>query len=174
MPLGSAWSNGAAGVHSCGILRRLEWRWGGELRLRSTPRYRLVCICFPTPGRGLPYGSGLGLSRCLGPGECLHSLEQRTSANEFARHKHPRDTPGSCQLGQCILDVVAVRAILNLERRQGAGLRSGVRQVKLPATASAGRTPTHPPTHLHAVYLVRPQEPLKCLLGLHTATAARM
>ena len=25
-----------------------------ELRLRSTPRYRLVCICFPTPGRGLP------------------------------------------------------------------------------------------------------------------------
>ena len=38
------------------------------------PRYRLVCICFPTPGRGLPYGSGLGLSRCLGPGECLHSI----------------------------------------------------------------------------------------------------
>ena len=26
------------------------------------------------PGRGLPYGSGLGLSRCLGPGECLHSF----------------------------------------------------------------------------------------------------
>ena len=24
--------------------------------------------------RGLPYGSGLGLSRCLGPGECLHSF----------------------------------------------------------------------------------------------------
>ena len=47
-----------------------------ELRLRSTPRYRLVCICFPTPGRGLPYGSGLGLSRCLGPGECLHSFIQ--------------------------------------------------------------------------------------------------
>ena len=45
-----------------------------ELRLRSTPRYRLVCICFPTPGRGLPYGSGLGLYRCLGPGECLHSF----------------------------------------------------------------------------------------------------
>ena len=45
-----------------------------ELWLRSTPRYRLVCICFPTPGRGLPYGSGLGLSRCLGPGECLHSF----------------------------------------------------------------------------------------------------
>ena len=39
-----------------------------ELRLRSTPRYRLVCICFPTPG------SGLGLSRCLGPAECLHSF----------------------------------------------------------------------------------------------------
>ena len=47
-----------------------------ELRLRSTPRYRLVCLCFPTPGRGLPYGSGLGLSRCLGPGECLHSFTQ--------------------------------------------------------------------------------------------------
>ena len=45
-----------------------------ELRLRSTPWYRLVCICFPTHGRGLPYGSGLGLSRCLGPGECLHSF----------------------------------------------------------------------------------------------------
>ena len=29
---------------------------------------------FNTPGRGLPYGSGLGLSRCLGPGECLHSF----------------------------------------------------------------------------------------------------
>ena len=38
------------------------------------PWYRLVCICFPTPGRGLPYGSGLVLSRCLGPGECLHSF----------------------------------------------------------------------------------------------------
>ena len=25
--------------------------------------------------RGLPYGSGLGLSRCLGPGECLHSFK---------------------------------------------------------------------------------------------------
>ena len=25
-------------------------------------------------GRGLPNGSGLGLSRCLGPGECLHSF----------------------------------------------------------------------------------------------------
>ena len=34
----------------------------------------IVCICFPTPGRRLPYGSGLGLSRCLGPGECLHSF----------------------------------------------------------------------------------------------------
>ena len=49
-----------------------------ELRLRSTPRYRLVCICFPPPGRVLPYGSGLGLSRCLGPGECLHSFIQHT------------------------------------------------------------------------------------------------
>ena len=51
-----------------------------ELRLRSTPRYRLV---FPTPGRGLPYGSGLGLSRCLGPGECLHSFIQRRSDKKF-------------------------------------------------------------------------------------------
>ena len=50
-----------------------------ELRLRSTPWYRLVCICFPTPGRGLPYGSCLGLSRCLGPGECLHSLPYNIS-----------------------------------------------------------------------------------------------
>ena len=24
-----AWSNRAAGVHSGGILRHLEWRWGG-------------------------------------------------------------------------------------------------------------------------------------------------
>ena len=38
-----------------------------ELRLRSTPRYRLVCNCFPDPGRGLP-------SKCLGPGECLYSF----------------------------------------------------------------------------------------------------
>ena len=51
---------------------------GSCYRLRSTPRYRLVCICFPTPGRGLPYGSGLGLSRCLGPGECLHSFIHAT------------------------------------------------------------------------------------------------
>ena len=28
LQLNSAWSNGAAGVHSCGILRCLEWRWG--------------------------------------------------------------------------------------------------------------------------------------------------
>ena len=27
-----------------------------------------------TPGRGLPYGSGLGLSKCLGPDECMHSF----------------------------------------------------------------------------------------------------
>ena len=33
--------------------------------------YLLVAV---SPGRGLPYGSGLGLSRCLGPGECLHSF----------------------------------------------------------------------------------------------------
>ena len=57
-----------------------------ELRLRSTPRYRLVCICFPTPGRGLPYGSGLGLSRCLGPGECLHSFIQPQSTARCSGH----------------------------------------------------------------------------------------
>ena len=35
----------------------------------------VVLGCKPLhPGRGLPYGSGLGLSRCLGPGECLHSF----------------------------------------------------------------------------------------------------
>ena len=54
-----------------------------ELRLRSTPWYRLVSICFPTPGRGLPYGSGLGLSRCLGPGECLHSFIQFYNLTRF-------------------------------------------------------------------------------------------
>ena len=54
-----------------------------ELRLRSTPRYRLVCICFPTPGRGWPYGSGLGLSRCLGPGECLQSFSQSCFTWDF-------------------------------------------------------------------------------------------
>ena len=31
-------------------------------------------ITLITPGRGLPYRSDLGLSRCLGPGECLHSF----------------------------------------------------------------------------------------------------
>ena len=28
-------------------------------------------LLFPDLGGGLPSGSGLGLSRCLGPGECL-------------------------------------------------------------------------------------------------------
>ena len=46
MPLGGAWRNAELRVLTgvrCGILRRLEWRWGCcELRLRSTPRYRLV------------------------------------------------------------------------------------------------------------------------------------
>ena len=58
--LGSAWSNGAPGVHSGGILRRLE---GGVvvvsyelllLRLRSTLWHRMVCNWFPDPGKGLP------------------------------------------------------------------------------------------------------------------------
>ena len=38
------------------------------------PERPLMMIIMITPGRGLPYGSGLGLSRCLGPGECLHSI----------------------------------------------------------------------------------------------------
>ena len=47
-----AWSEGAAGVNTGGILHSLEWRWGGgELQLRSTPRYRIA--------------TG---SRCFGPG----------------------------------------------------------------------------------------------------------
>ena len=49
IPMGGAWSNGAAeGVHSGGILRRLEWRWGCcELRVRSIPQYWLDCNRFP-------------------------------------------------------------------------------------------------------------------------------
>ena len=62
-----------------------------ELRLRSTPRYRLVCICFPTPGRGLTHGSGLGLSRCLGPGECLHSFIQYCITLLFYARFYARD-----------------------------------------------------------------------------------
>ena len=50
------------------------------------PRYRLVCICFPPPGRGLPYGSGLGLSRCLGPGECLHSYRAWSWVKSLLRY----------------------------------------------------------------------------------------
>ena len=78
-----------------------------ELRLRSTPRYRLVCICFPTPGRGLPYGSGLGLSRCLGPGECLHSFihvcmswcRLAPAATGTAAAKRPSAERAACELG---------------------------------------------------------------------------
>ena len=48
-------ATGAADVHSCGILRRQEWRWGCcELHMKPTPQYRLVCDCFPDPGEGLP------------------------------------------------------------------------------------------------------------------------
>ena len=37
-------------VHSGAILRRLEWRWGCcELRLRSFPRYQLLCYWFQPP-----------------------------------------------------------------------------------------------------------------------------
>ena len=70
--------------------RSLEWNWPKKAMNKSisasivdgsTPRYRLVCICFPTPGRGLPYGSGMGLSRCLGPGECLHSFIHSSSSS---------------------------------------------------------------------------------------------
>ena len=39
----AAWNGGGGGAVGC-----------CELRLRSTPRYRLVCNCFPDPGGGLP------------------------------------------------------------------------------------------------------------------------
>ena len=69
LSLGSAWSNGAAGGHSCGTLRRLLWRWGGcEPWLRSTPRYRLVCNWIPAPRIGLPVRSWPGIIQCPGPG----------------------------------------------------------------------------------------------------------
>ena len=62
------WSNGAAGVHR--IRFRLDWRGGGgawgELRLRCTSWYRLVCNWAPSP-QVCPYGPSLELSRCLGP-----------------------------------------------------------------------------------------------------------
>ena len=60
------WHSGEAGVclwavqRSCGCSQLWHSAPPGmavgccELRLRSTPQYRLVCICFPTPGRGLP------------------------------------------------------------------------------------------------------------------------
>ena len=63
-PIGVEGPTGPAGTGATGIV-------GSTGALGPTG---MVCICFPTPGRGLPYGSGLGLSRCLGPGECLHSF----------------------------------------------------------------------------------------------------
>ena len=53
---GCLWAvHGAAGVHRCGIVRCVEWWWGcWELRLRSTPRYRLVCSWFHAFSIGLP------------------------------------------------------------------------------------------------------------------------
>ena len=33
----------------------------------------LYVYLFPNPRQRFAFGSGLGLSRCLGPGECLHS-----------------------------------------------------------------------------------------------------
>ena len=63
------------GGRACGLsLHHVQQEYNYRYSISGQPRYRLVCICFPTPGRGLPYGSGLGLSRCLGPGECLHSF----------------------------------------------------------------------------------------------------
>ena len=79
--LGSAWSNGAAGAHSCGILRLPEWRCQGgcELRLVSTPRYRLVCNWFPAPGGGLSI-RGLGLSSVHVQGDVYQSTSLRQHA----------------------------------------------------------------------------------------------
>ena len=118
MPLGSAWSNGAAGVHRCGILRRLEWRWGCcELLLRSTPRYRLVCNWFPAPGGGLPVGTWawdfcsphsvaaaeavpLSPHSCLPnlcPTHCSHAESPIPPSPEPTSHavSHPEYHPGS-------------------------------------------------------------------------------
>ena len=71
---------------------------------------RLVCICFPTPGRGLPYRSGLGLSRCLGPGECLHSfkygdvaINKRKKKTDHRTHESAKQYQDStsCTTGMC-------------------------------------------------------------------------
>ena len=43
MPLGIAWSNGAAGVHSCGILHSLGWGGAYEAHLLIVP----TCSCLP-------------------------------------------------------------------------------------------------------------------------------
>ena len=52
-------------------LTDLAWDYSGpgEFIHSFTYIYTSTGIC-----RDLPYGSGLGLSRCLGPGECLHSF----------------------------------------------------------------------------------------------------
>ena len=51
-------------------MRYLPWTWIIVIGLTSYDSHVYLQI------RGLPYGSGLGLSRCLGPGECLHSFIQ--------------------------------------------------------------------------------------------------
>ena len=81
------WHSGDAGVrlwevHGATELRvftvvafNAAWNGGGVLRATAEINTSVPAgvYLFPTPGRGLPYGCGLGLSRCLGP-ECLHSF----------------------------------------------------------------------------------------------------
>ena len=38
-----------------------------------------------------PYGSGLGLSRCLGPGECLHSFNNNNTRRLVTLAEHTSD-----------------------------------------------------------------------------------
>ena len=81
-------------------------------------RYRLVCICFPTPGRGLPYGSGLGLSRCLGPGECLHSFIHVCTVYIFIK-LGPLLTDGGYPSKVLELGRIALKGLQWVEQRVG-------------------------------------------------------
>ena len=87
------------------------WHDCREQGNRYTPRYRLVCICFPTPGRGLPYGSGLRLSRCLGPGECLHSFIHCREQDRLVRHEWGVLDTASAALSQIVSHIVPRDAV---------------------------------------------------------------
>ena len=77
-----------------------------------------------TPGRCLPYGSRLGLSRCLGPGECLHSFNTVTHV---------------CSVGHCVASHLG--AAKQWHHTGPAAQRGGL--------PGAG-TPAHPPACLPA------------------------